>query len=130
MVWTEWSLDRMIVFFVGLAYLLIGIQVAMSHYKQNFHNKTMWVPVIAAPVLFLASIVLALTNRYGLYNIVQILYWLGTIVGLIGFALHFKAVGHRIGGYKPRNFLMGPPVILPLLFSAMSVLGLIAMYGR
>jgi hypothetical protein len=130
MIWTEWSLDRMIVFFVGLAYLLIGIQVTMSHYKQNFHNKAMWAPVIASPILFVSSIVLALINRQGLYVFVQILYWLGIFIGLIGFGFHFKGVGHRIGGYKLRNFLMGPPVILPLLFAAMSVLGLIAMYGR
>lgn len=130
MVWTEWSLDRVIVFFVGLAYLLIGIQVSMSHYKQNFHNKVMWTPVITAPILFLTSILLTIVNRQGFYNIVQILFIIGAVMGLVGFGFHFKAVGKRVDGYKPRNFLMGPPVILPLLFAAMAALGLIAMYGR
>jgi lysylphosphatidylglycerol synthetase-like protein (DUF2156 family) len=130
MVWTAWPLDRILICFVGLAYLLIGIQVAMSHSKQNFHNKSMWVPVITAPILFVCSILLALLNNKGLYGVTHILYWMGTLVGFVGFVFHFRGVGHRVGGYAPRNFLMGPPIILPLLFAAMSVLGLISIYGR
>jgi lysylphosphatidylglycerol synthetase-like protein (DUF2156 family) len=130
MVWTEWSLDRVIILFVGLAYLFMGIQVTMSHYKQNFHHKAMWVPVILSPIICLSSIVLTFVNNRGFYNFVHIIFWLGAVAGLIGFVFHFRGVGLRVGGYASRNFLIGPPVILPLMFTALSVLGLIAIYGR
>lgn len=39
MVWTQWSLDRVIILLVGVAYLLLWIQVTLSHYRQNFHKN-------------------------------------------------------------------------------------------
>jgi hypothetical protein len=129
MVWNEWTLDRVVLLFVGFAYLFIGIQVTMSHYRQNFHNKAMFAPVILAPINFLAALGLTLLNTNGWYFFMQFLLYLDIVVGLIGFYFHFKGVGVRVGGYTLRNFLVGPPVILPLLFSAMGVLGLIAVYG-
>ncbi|MFC5448611.1 hypothetical protein [Paenibacillus aestuarii] len=49
---------------------------------------------------------------------------------MIGFYFHFRGVGIRVGGWALRNFLIGPPVTLPLMFSALSVLGLIAIYWK
>lgn len=128
MVWDSWSLDRVVILFVGLAYVFIGLQVGQSHYRQNFHHKIMWVPVITAPILALGGIMVALSGAAFLYNTYSWLLWAGVIIGLIGFYRHFKGVGGRVGGYELRNFLIGPPIILPLLFSAMSILGLIGYY--
>ena len=127
-VWNNWSLDRLIIFFVGLSYLLIGIQVTLSHYRQNYHHKAMWYPVIESPILFITAISLTLMNSTWLFYVVQILFWIGLLSGMIGFRYHFHGVGVRVGGYAGRNFLVGPPVILPVLFAAMSALGLMAMY--
>ncbi|WP_312883137.1 hypothetical protein [Paenibacillus germinis] len=41
MVWSQWSLDRVIIFLVGVTYFFIWVQVTLSHYRQNFHNKFM-----------------------------------------------------------------------------------------
>lgn len=129
MVWNSWTLDRIVILFVGAGYLLIWIQVTMSHYRQNFHKKAMWAPVLSAPIVSLASILTTLFNSSGWLVLDQILYWVGVISGLIGFSYHFRGVGHRVGGYALRNFLIGPPIIMPLLYAAMSALGLIAIYG-
>jgi hypothetical protein len=56
--------------------------------------------------------------------------WVGVLDGLIGFYFHFRGVGIRVGGYELRKFLIGPPVVLPLMFTALSVLGLVAVYWR
>ncbi|MNW22307.1 hypothetical protein D3C71_2237120 [compost metagenome] len=56
--------------------------------------------------------------------------WAGTFIGAVGFYFHFHGVGIRVGGWTMRNFLVGPPVILPVLFIAISALGLIAVYWR
>ncbi|MEW9702237.1 hypothetical protein [Paenibacillus sp. SI8] len=129
MIWNHWSLDRSVILYVGLAYIFIWIQVTMSHYRQNFHNKAMWGPVILAPLICISSILCVLLNQNGWLLTSQISYWLGSLAGLAGFFFHTRGVGKRVGGYALRNFLIGPPIILPLLFSAISILGLIAVYG-
>jgi hypothetical protein len=38
-------------------------------------------------------------------------------------------VGQRVGGFsQSQNFLVGPPIVLPLMMSAISALGLLALY--
>jgi hypothetical protein len=128
MYWSAWSLDRIVVLFVAAAYAFIGLQVTMSHYRQNFHHKAMWGPVISSPVFLLAGLAFVLLNQPWLAVLFQILMWVGIAEGFVGFYYHFHGVGVRVGGYESRNFLIGPPVVLPLLFSAMGALGLLALY--
>lgn len=126
--WSVWSIDRILFLFVSLAFLVIGIQVTMFHYRQNFHHKSMWVPVISSPIFFITGIILTWYNAQWLHALFLGLMWFGVIAGLIGFYFHFRGVGIRVGGWALRNFLIGPPITLPLMFSALSVLGLIAIY--
>jgi hypothetical protein len=130
MYWNGWSLDRVVVLFVSVAYVFIGIQVTMSHYRQNFRHISMWGPVLSSPVIVLAGLALVVLNAKWLAVVFQILMWIGVAEGLAGFYYHFSGVGVRVGGYEPRNFLLGPPVVMPLVFSAMSALGLLALYWR
>ncbi|QKG84424.1 hypothetical protein GXN76_07990 [Kroppenstedtia pulmonis] len=128
--WTGWPLDRILILFVSLAFILLFIQVTLFHYRQNFHQKAMWLPVLASPLFFLTGIALTFYKAPWLSTTFLILMWFGILDGLIGFFYHFRGVGIRVGGWKLRNFLIGPPVILPLMFAALSGLGLIAMYWR
>lgn len=128
--WSAWSIDRILILFVSAAFLLIGIQVAMFHYRQNFTRKSMWMPVIAAPVFFFTGLGLTWYNASWLEALFAALMWLGVVEGLVGFYLHFRGVGVRVGGWAMRNFLIGPPVTLPLMFTALGVLGLIAVYWK
>ncbi|MCS1352157.1 hypothetical protein [Mechercharimyces sp. CAU 1602] len=128
--WSGWEWDRVLILFVSLAFLMIAVQVTMYHYRQNFHKKAMWIPVIAAPLFFIVGLSLTFYNVSWLASLFLFLMWLGLIDGLIGFIYHVKGVGSRVGGWKLRNFLIGPPIMMPLMFSALSVLGLIIMYWR
>lgn len=130
MIWIGWPLDRILILFVALAYILIGIQVTMSHYRQNFHQKIMLVPVLSSPFYVLSAAAYALFNQLWIGWIFAFLMGTAAISGLIGFYYHVKGVGVRVGGYVGRNFLIGPPVIMPLMYSAMGILGLIAYYWR
>jgi hypothetical protein len=127
MYWDHWSLDRIVILFVSLAFLLIGIQVTLFHYRQNFHNKAMWLPVISSPVFFIAGVVLTWYNASWLQLLFSILMWIGVVSGLIGVFFHVRGVGLRVGGWALRNFMIGPPIILPVVFTALSVMGLIAL---
>ncbi|MCP3775801.1 hypothetical protein NLX71_21235 [Paenibacillus sp. MZ04-78.2] len=128
--WIGWPLARVVFLFVGVAFFAIWIQVTISHYRQNFHHKAMWVPVVSAPIFSLLAVTLAYYRLDWLLYLFSYLMWFGVVAGGIGFYFHFHGVGVRVGGYTMRNFLVGPPVVLPVLFSALSVLGLLAYYWR
>ncbi|CAG7648806.1 hypothetical protein PAESOLCIP111_05703 [Paenibacillus solanacearum] len=128
--WGHWPMDRAIFVFVGIAFLALWGQVTLSHYRQNFHHKSMWAPVITAPLFSLTAFALAAAKLEWLMSLFSYLMWLGVVIGGTGFYYHFHGVGVRVGGYTMRNFLVGPPVALPVMFSALSALGLIAYYWR
>lgn len=125
--WEYWSPERIVILFVSLAFLLISIQVTLYHYRQNFHHKAMWIPVLSAPIFFVVGTTLTWVNVEWLRFLFTVLMWFGVVAGLIGFYFHVRGVGIRVGGYALRNFMIGPPVILPIVFTAVSVLGLIAL---
>lgn len=128
--WNGWPLDRVLLLFTALAFLLIFIQVLLFHYRQNFRHWAMWIPVLATPVLGVFLIIMALGNTSGVRPLVVVLLVAGVLGGLIGFYYHFRGVGTRVDGYRLQNFLVGPPVILPLMVTTISLLGLMAIYWR
>ncbi|WP_442602060.1 hypothetical protein [Paenibacillus sp. KN14-4R] len=130
LVWDHWQLARCIVLFVAIAYLLIGIQVTMSHYRQNFYRRVMWAPVLSSPIYFIVGLFLALLGPMWLLHTFHVLMWIALLSGIVGFYYHFRGVGLRIGGYALRNFLVGPPIMMPLMYAAMGALGLLAVYWR
>jgi len=121
----SWSIDRIIALFISLSFLFIGIQVTMFHYRQNFHKWIMWGPVIYAPLMFIIAGAFAIHPTEWLFWAYIIMLVVGFLDGIIGFYYHFRGVGLRVEGYKLRNFLIGPPIILPLLFVTLNSLGLV-----
>ncbi len=130
MLWIGWPLDRVLLLLVGLAYMLIFVQVTLFHYRQNFRHVAMWLPVVGGLFIGAATLLLTLANLGALLGVTEVLFWIGIVGGLIGFYFHFRGVGQRVDGYVLRNFLVGPPIILPLMFSALGVLGLFAACWR
>jgi lysylphosphatidylglycerol synthetase-like protein (DUF2156 family) len=127
--WHGWPIERILLLFVGLAFLLIGVQVTIFHSRQNFRHWAMWVPVIELPVFAVAAIVLAVTNAVWLRWLFALMMWAGLAGGMYGAYLHTAGVGQRVGGFsQSQNFLLGPPIMLPLLISAMCALGLLALF--
>ncbi|MHB9093739.1 MAG: hypothetical protein ACYC21_03635 [Eubacteriales bacterium] len=130
MYWNGWPWQRVIILFTGMAFLMIGLQVTFFHYRQNFRNWSMWVPVAATPALGLLAVVIGFYNLPVLRLLWVVLLAAGALAGIGGFVLHFEGVGERVDGYRLNNFLIGPPVTLPLMVMAFSVLGIIALYWR
>ncbi|MGE5529837.1 MAG: hypothetical protein ACM3X6_11955 [Patescibacteria group bacterium] len=115
---------------MGLGYLLVAVQAALFHHRQNFRAPAMWLPVIGGLLIGLFALLWTLADTAALALPVKILFWIGAAAGLAGFYYHFRGVGQRVGGYAYRNFLVGPPVILPLMLSALAAVGLFAAYWR
>ena len=126
--WDGWSFARVVLVFCAAAFLLTFIQVTLNHYRQNFRDLSQWIPVLALPILALGSLIVAAWNGTGARSVLTVLCWIGVGVGLIGFYKHLRGVGERVDGYRLHNFLVGPPIILPLFISAVSALALLALY--
>ena len=123
--WFGWSFERVGLLFTGIAFLFLWIQVALLHWNGAYHRWQMWVPVGFGPILGLVGIGAAI---YLYAPAVYVLFGLGAVVGLVGLYYHFRAIGYYITGYSLRNFIAGPPPVLPMMFTALSVLGLLATY--
>lgn len=129
--WDDWPLSRILLLFTGAAFLLISVQVTIFHYRQNFRHWAMYGPVLGGPLLGILTITLALYYAPTLRTLTIVLLFVGLALGAVGSYLHVNGIGERVGGYgEAQNFLVGPPLILPAMVSAMSVLGLIAIYWR
>ena len=102
MYWTMWSIDRILILFVSVAFLVIGVQVTMFHYRQSFHNKAMWVPVISSPIFFIVGIVLTWYNASWLHTLFTVLMWFGVVAGLIA----SKSKGGPVWGERLRETLL------------------------
>lgn len=126
--WNGWPFERVVIFFTCLGFLLIFVQVTLFHYRQNFRHWAQWVPVIALPIIAFNALLLTIWNAEWIRTIFIVLCVADTLGGLFGFYLHYRGVGQRVDGYRLENFLVGPPVILPLMISALSGLALLATY--
>ncbi len=126
-IWDSWLPQRFFYLFIGVAYLFIWVQALLYHWRGAFRSLAMWGPVLFAPFLSAMGIVFAFISGGFINWIFVALFAIGMLEGLIGVSLHFAGVKHYIGGFSLRNFMVGPPVMLPMLFLALS-LGALLMF--
>lgn len=126
--WIGWPLQRVLFLFLAIVFAAIFVQVTLMHSRQNFRHWAMWIPVIATPLLALNALLLVLQNAEPARIVFAVLAVAGIGGGLVGTYFHWAGVGARVDGYTWNNLMVGPPVTLPLMVSAMGVLALIALY--
>lgn len=126
--WNGWPADRVLFLFLGVVSLAVFVQVGLMHWRQNFRHWAMWIPVVATPTLGLLGLLLAWRNIEALRGLFVLVSLVGVLSGLVGSYFHIEGVGERVDGYTLSNLMVGPPVALPLLISALGALGLIVVY--
>jgi hypothetical protein len=128
--WEGWDFQRFYLLFVGAAFVLLGVQVFLFHWRAAFSKRTMYLPVLAAPLLALAAIVAAITREGAIGWIAVAVFVVGIAGGLVGVYEHFRGIAGRIGGFTPRNLVAGPPPLLPGTFAAIAFsAGLAVVWG-
>lgn len=128
--WEGWDFQRFYLLFVALAFVLLGAQVFLFHYRAAFSRRSMYLPVLAAPLLALAAFVAALARDGAIGWIAVAVFAVGVLGGLYGVLEHARGVLYRVGGLTLRNILTGPPTLLPLTFAAVAFsAGLAVLWG-
>jgi hypothetical protein len=118
--WEGWDFQRFYLLFVAAAFALLGLQVFLFHWRAAFSRSTMYLPVLAAPLLVAAAVVAAITREGALGWIAVAVFAVGVLGGLVGVYEHARGVLYRIGGLSLRNIVAGPPTLLPLTFAAVA----------
>ena len=126
MAWSGWSLARIVVAFVGVAFAALGVQVYLMHARSAFHRTEQYAPVIGAPLLAIAAAWVVAAPSGAACTVFVVLGVIGVLTGALGSALHVRGVVLRVGGLTFHNLVEGPPVLLPVLYAALATLGLFA----
>lgn len=121
--WDGWGFQRFYVLFVSAAFLTLGLQVLLFHWRAAFRKWTMYGPVLMAPALAAAGIVAGLTREGLLGWAALVVFGLGVLDGLVGIYEHLAGISRRIGGFSLRNLMSGPPPLLPAMFTALALTG-------
>lgn len=121
--WEGWGFQRFYVLFVGAAFLMLGLQVLLFHWRAAFRKWTMYLPVLGAPALTVAGIAAGLQRDGWIGWAAPAFFAVGVVDGTIGIYEHVHGIAMRIGGFSPRNLLAGPPPLLPAMFTALAVSG-------
>ncbi len=126
--WRVWTPQRFLFLFIGLAYMMVWIQALLFHWRGAFRHRPMWGPVLTAPVLSAMGIVFAFIYGGVISVLFLILFLIGAMEGIAGIYYHLKGIRHYIGGFSLRNFMVGPPIILPMTFMVFSVVALLVYF--
>jgi hypothetical protein len=125
--WDGWPFARLYLLLVALAFVVIGLQVLLFHWRAAFRRWTMYGPVLLAPILVLAGVVGAVRRDGWLGWIALAIFGLGIVDGLVGIFEHLRGISRRIGGFSLRNLMSGPPPLLPVAFTALALTGALAL---
>ena len=125
--WDGWPFARLYMLLVALAFVVIGLQVLLFHWRAGFRRWTMYGPILLAPVIVLAGVVGAVQRNGSLGWIVLSVFALGILDGFVGIVEHLRGIARRIGGFTLRNLMSGPPPLLPVAFTALALTGALAL---
>lgn len=121
--WDGWPYARVYLLLVAVAFLVVGGQAFLFHWRAAFRSKAMYTPVVMAPIIAAAGVAAAVVRNDVVGWIATVIFAIGFVNGLIGLALHLRGIASRVGGFTLRNLTAGPPPLLPLAFAALALTG-------
>ena len=100
--WDGWPFARLYLLLVAIAFLVVGAQVFLFHWRGAFRSKAMYGPVIMAPIIAVAGIAAAVARNDVIGWTAVAIFAVGLLDGLIGLAQLSAAHAASLGsGYWP-----------------------------
>jgi hypothetical protein len=128
--WNGWPFARVYLLLVAVAFLVVGGQVFLFHWRAAFRSKAMYGPVVMAPIIAAAGVAAAIVRNDAIGWTAVAIFAIGLLDGLVGLVLHLRGIAARVGGFTVRNLTVGPPPLLPLAFAALALTGGLAVVWR
>lgn len=123
--------DQLILLLVAFNEIFLGIDIYLAHSISGTIVPFEWIPIIFGPIAGLLLLVVGIlaTRRRMLANILaSVIFLLSILVGLIGIYFHIRRgilpTGPPGQWVTIRMLIWAPPVLGPLTFSLIGVLGL------
>jgi hypothetical protein len=121
--WDGWPFARLYLLLVALAFIVVGAQVFLFHWRAAFRSRAMYGPVAMAPIIAAAGVAAAVARNDAVGWTAIAIFAVGLADGLVGIALHLRGIAARVGGFTLRNLTAGPPPLLPVAFAALALTG-------
>lgn len=125
--WSGWTADRVVLALVAVMYAGIWIQVSLYHWAGGFAMRAMWGPVLFTPLVVGGAAAAAVDRSDPWGWVAAALLAIAAVDGVYGTYRHLKGIRSQIGGFSTRNFLSGPPPMLPVAYTMIGVVGLVAL---
>lgn len=124
-----YSKTRAFYFVTTVGILVALVSSVLDHARAGFENPAVWIPLAAGIFGVIAAFGLGVMDRPGGADKLTYIFamLLLILVGVVGAWLHVQANLTARSTFVPERFLRGAPVLGPLLFANMGVLGLISM---
>jgi hypothetical protein len=124
-----YSKTRAYFFMVSMGILIALISSVFDHARTGFDNPWLWLPTVTG---VFGAVVAAMLGALDQPTRTDTLIYMGTmlmliLVGVVGAVLHVNADLTEQTVVVPERFLRGAPVLAPMLFANMGLLGLIAL---
>jgi hypothetical protein len=122
--WPRWIL------LLGLGGFIGNFVFSLTDHAQNaFFNPLEWAPVVSSALaigFLIVPFIMSVTTPY--LRFCALILGVQALVGVLGFALHLRAVARQPDGTLFERILGGAPPMAPLLFPNLVVLVLIALW--
>ena len=120
--------QRLLLLLVGVNFLFTGVDVALAHAVNAFHPAYEIVPLLYAPLAAISSVLAAVVPRPGKWlGIAHVSLMLaGVAVGVLGTAFHAQQALNPLGGLTWIWLTFASPILAPLAFAGISLVGLYA----
>ncbi len=120
--------NRLLLLFVGINLMFTGLDVALAHSINDYVPVYEWIPIVFFPFGALICITIAFQSKpkKSLALIHILIMIIGIFVGIIGTSFHANAVLNPAGYLTWSWIVFGSPILAPLAFSGISLLGLYA----
>jgi hypothetical protein len=124
--WKGWPLERLLYLFLGVAFAVLWLQIFLFHgVLAGFEESPMYGPVFYTPLMVVAALTYAAVRSPLARKLFLVLFTGGVLVGAFGVYFHAQGVAEMPGGFTLENMAAGPPVLLPLTYAAVSLLGVL-----